>query len=498
MLADQKAAVSAVADALKRMRIEADDAAARAGEELRGGLRRVMEELASERAAVADLKRALAEGGGPAGREATLAALRSEITAALREGSAKVKADARAVVADMLAAQRADAAAAGGGGSGAAGGASGSAVAAGAAAAAVRTEVEAALTAARREKDWADAALLTVALEASRLEAEAAAARAAAAPPGAREPPADFLCPITAEVMRDPVLLVESGNTYERAAIERWLAEHDSDPLTNARLRSKALAPNNALRSMIMEAYPPLAAAPSAPPLPALAPSAPPLPAPARPAPAAETVDVCFLMDATGSMAAYIGELKDRVVALADALQTQVVPGGCVALRLACVAYRDYEADGSEPTDAPRLEILPFTDDPAALRTFLANLRATGGADGPEDVAGALDAALDRVSGWRARHAVLIHIADAPGHGAALTPPGMRDNFPGGDPGGRDYRELLRRLQRLKIAYFFFSADEEDTAPMVKHFNSFFPRYQARRSCDSAFIQRAGHPLHWP
>jgi hypothetical protein len=36
-----------------------------------------------------------------------------------------------------------------------------------------------------------------------------------------REVPQSFLCPLSKTVMTDPVLLVASGHTYERAALAR-------------------------------------------------------------------------------------------------------------------------------------------------------------------------------------------------------------------------------------------------------------------------------------
>ncbi|KAL3921195.1 MAG: hypothetical protein SGPRY_004989, partial [Prymnesium sp.] len=41
----------------------------------------------------------------------------------------------------------------------------------------------------------------------------------------------ELLCPITAELMLDPVFTAD-GQTYERGAIECWLEEHDTSPLT--------------------------------------------------------------------------------------------------------------------------------------------------------------------------------------------------------------------------------------------------------------------------
>ena len=52
--------------------------------------------------------------------------------------------------------------------------------------------------------------------------------------------------------MSDPVATVD-GQTYERAAIARWLAQKRTSPLTGATLKSIALIPNHALRKLIEE-----------------------------------------------------------------------------------------------------------------------------------------------------------------------------------------------------------------------------------------------------
>ncbi len=61
-----------------------------------------------------------------------------------------------------------------------------------------------------------------------------------------------FLCPITHEIMKDPASTID-GHTYERAAIESWLKNHDTSPLTNEKLASKILIPNHQLKSLIAE-----------------------------------------------------------------------------------------------------------------------------------------------------------------------------------------------------------------------------------------------------
>ena len=66
----------------------------------------------------------------------------------------------------------------------------------------------------------------------------------------AAEVPDDYVCPITAEIMIDPVS-TSDGFTYERAAITEWLRTKDTSPKTGATLESKTLIPNHLVRSMI-------------------------------------------------------------------------------------------------------------------------------------------------------------------------------------------------------------------------------------------------------
>ena len=66
----------------------------------------------------------------------------------------------------------------------------------------------------------------------------------------AREVPDEFICPITTEIMTDPVS-TSDGFTYERAAITEWLRTKDTSPKTGAKLESTTLYPIHSLRSMI-------------------------------------------------------------------------------------------------------------------------------------------------------------------------------------------------------------------------------------------------------
>ncbi|PON33113.1 Coatomer beta subunit [Parasponia andersonii] len=67
-----------------------------------------------------------------------------------------------------------------------------------------------------------------------------------------------FVCPLTKQVMRDPVTL-ENGQTFDREAIEKWFKECKESgrklicPLTLKELRSTGLKPSIALRNTIEE-----------------------------------------------------------------------------------------------------------------------------------------------------------------------------------------------------------------------------------------------------
>lgn len=63
--------------------------------------------------------------------------------------------------------------------------------------------------------------------------------------------PEDCFCPITQEIMDEPVIAAD-GHSYEKKAIEKWFEQgNNSSPKTGAKLESTALTPNYTLRSLI-------------------------------------------------------------------------------------------------------------------------------------------------------------------------------------------------------------------------------------------------------
>jgi hypothetical protein len=73
----------------------------------------------------------------------------------------------------------------------------------------------------------------------------------AAPPPQPKpaEPPKEFMCPITLEIMGDPVVLAD-GFSYERQAITEWMSSNRISPMTGT-VVEKTIIANTILRTLI-------------------------------------------------------------------------------------------------------------------------------------------------------------------------------------------------------------------------------------------------------
>eukprot|EP01038_Epipyxis_sp_PR26KG_P004735 gene4735-6642_t len=161
-------------------------------------------------------------------------------------------------------------------------------------------------------------------------------------------------------------------------------------------------------------------------------------------------VDVCFALDATGSMAPYFAvaksQIKSIVVGIQPAAEKQF-PGIKIKLRVAIVCYGDdVGSDYSNST-------LKFTESVEEVKQFLDSQRATGGDDIAEDVNGCFQAAL--ALEWKSSSKTIVLITDAPGHGRDCCDPHLSDDAP--DTSGPDLyvKEMIAR----DIGLFFCKID---------------------------------------
>lgn len=64
--------------------------------------------------------------------------------------------------------------------------------------------------------------------------------------------PQEFICPITLDLMTEPVMLFDDGHTYEKHAISEWIKSNNTSPITNEQLHIKKFKTNFALKSQII------------------------------------------------------------------------------------------------------------------------------------------------------------------------------------------------------------------------------------------------------
>lgn len=119
-------------------------------------------------------------------------------------------------------------------------------------------------------------------------------------------------------------------------------------------------------------------------------------------------VDMCFLIDCTGSMEKFIDNAKSKIKQISSTIQTKFN----ATLRVAIVGYRDL-------CDKQPVEVMPFTTNESQWINFLNALEATGGGDAAEDIFSGYEQILKLQ--WQNKTRVLIHIIDAPQHGKLFT-----------------------------------------------------------------------------
>jgi len=119
-------------------------------------------------------------------------------------------------------------------------------------------------------------------------------------------------------------------------------------------------------------------------------------------------------------------------------------------LRVGVVPYRDYP--GQDFQEWTVKDPLRFTSDMASVKTYLSQLSARGGGDGPEAVATALYDASEKMA-WNPNAAqAIVVITDAPPHGL----PGMAgDGIKDGDP----HPKFDGKLTPFKIRDYFTKGD---------------------------------------
>ncbi|CAD8065028.1 unnamed protein product [Paramecium sonneborni] len=170
-------------------------------------------------------------------------------------------------------------------------------------------------------------------------------------------------------------------------------------------------------------------------------------------------LDVLFIMDCTGSMQKWIDQAKESISSIIDNFNQAVQS---TQIRIAFVGYRDF-------SDSKPIEYHDFTTDIELITQFISTLKATGGGDEAEDVAGGIEQAL-KLNFSKHHLSILCTflISDAPTHGKQYH-----------DIQGDDYKDkiqseslekLMRDLDDKKSPnnYFFCCKLNDTTDKMYK------------------------------
>jgi len=179
-------------------------------------------------------------------------------------------------------------------------------------------------------------------------------------------------------------------------------------------------------------------------------------------------VDICFIMDITGSMSAYVDQAKASIQSILQYFASGKAAERAYKFRFAFVGYRDHK-------DATQYEVKDFTTDPDDMQKFIAGIVCSGGGDTCEDVAGGLFQSL--ILNWKSKTRLAFLVCDAPPHGRQYHD-GAADDYLDGDPNGRNPEELLKEMRELGMDVFV----SEITPLTKKMFGIFKLAYDDRQA----------------
>lgn len=162
-----------------------------------------------------------------------------------------------------------------------------------------------------------------------------------------------------------------------------------------------------------------------------------------------KVLDLCLIMDCTSSMSSWIDHCKTTLLEVVD--DTVEEDEGSF-VRVSFVGYRDF-GDG-----ANLYSIMDFSYDTEAVKSFISEARAMGGADIPEDVQGGLKRALE-LSWLPNSIKVAYFCADAPAHGKQYHT--FNDDYPNGSKHGHVLEDLVKSFSDREILLSCFKLNDK-------------------------------------
>jgi hypothetical protein len=201
------------------------------------------------------------------------------------------------------------------------------------------------------------------------------------------------------------------------------------------------------------------------------------------------SVDLCFVIDATGSMEPYI-QAAAHALDHAERDLKKYYPN--IKFRYGCIIYRDLDPKiltkiGKNSKPPIPIEVKKFTNNIDDIEDWLLDIQTSGGGDIPEDLFSGLNHAANEMQ-WKSDLRFCLVITDAPCHGLRFHDSKIEDSYPEEpDPHGNICEKILKNFRDLHIK-FIFGRINSSTDIMIKEFQRI---YTSQDNAEKQATQRA-------
>lgn len=212
-------------------------------------------------------------------------------------------------------------------------------------------------------------------------------------------------------------------------------------------------------------------------------------------------VDIVMCIDATGSMSPILSEVKNNAMSFykkfIEEMEAQDPPKSVQQLRIKVIVFRDYGCD-SEPMVESKFFTLGEGGEDEDFNSFMNDIAAEGGGDGPENALEALALAMksDWVKTGAVRRHVIMMYTDAPA--LKLQERAGSTGYPAGMPASiaelREWWEGQYMENRAKRLLLFAPADTP-WSDMIDWQNTFHTPSRAGSGCDDTDLRTCIHLL---
>jgi len=188
-----------------------------------------------------------------------------------------------------------------------------------------------------------------------------------------------------------------------------------------------------------------------------------------------QDVDICYLIDATGSMGREINAANEYVIQIFKELTKKYKDK--FKFKFGASFYRDKIDSKSDKN-----EYFPLTEDMEALKNKISKIEPKGGGDLPEDWVEGYNMALSNNMKWRNGMKLIIHIADAGAHGVEFS---RGDKYPEEGP---KLEKLIKECVDKNINIIGFKMDQ-DAEQSFEKMSEIYNEYKMSGKDNGQFIE---------